>query len=340
MAIWDDLSDDELYFILECDTLKYIYLNFEKRIPREKWIGAARQHYQAEYNTSLISQSIFSSMNDAPSYSFMTLLSIVGTISLKVFALSFLTAGFSVVTLAAGAFFFAASYSEQKNKNQQDQKFFDFAAIKIQCAEELIKRHESFLQQTEKRVSRNFNTSAEIEAHVSRPFVFRNKSKLDKLKPAIAAGLLTATMAFGTYYLGMTAVVDAFGAATAAALMTGPIAIAIAATIAFAIGIFCGVKQYQMLVLDAKIQKQQKHMDQYFHFKRNQCYELQKLVHQNSEENKPSTEPNMAHQKKLLTPPGRERDFLMRQNALRKKSGTKQVLHDTETSSHAHSFRP
>lgn len=339
MAIWDDLSDDELYFILECDKLKFIYLTFDKKMPREKWIAAARKYYQAEYNTSLISQSIFSSMNDAPSYSFMTLLSIVGTISLKVFALSFLTAGFSLVTLATAAIFFAASYNEQKNKNNQDQKFFDFAAIKIQCAEEIIRRHESLLQNTEKPISRNLNISPEIEAHVSRPFEYRNTSKLDKIKPAIAAGLLTATMAFGTYYLGVTAVVTAFGAVAAAAIMTGPIGIGIAAAVAIAIGIFCGIKQYQMYVLDNKIQKQQKHMEQYFHFKRNQCYELQKLVNQHSLDNRSAPEPSI-HMKKLPPPPGRERDFLMRQNALRKKTTTKLAALDPITPSPRNSLRP
>lgn len=321
MAIWDDLSDEELYFILECDKFKFILLTLQKKIPREKWIATARQYYQADYNKSLISQSIFSSINDAPSYSFMTLLSIVGTISLKAFTLSFLTAGFAAVTLLAGVIFFIASYNEQRNKNVQDQKFFDFAAIKIQCAEEIIRRHQLDLANIDPQKHYSLNMSPEIAAHVSRPFVYRNGSKLDKAKPALAAGLLTATMAFGTYYLGVTAIVAAFGAAAAAALMTGPIAIGIAIAAAVGIGIFCGIKQYQMNVLNNKIEKQQKHMDQYFYFKRTQCYELQKLVHQNSAENKPASDPNVSHQHKLAPPAGKERDFLIRQTALRRKAG-------------------
>src|SRR3990167_7644884 len=146
MEVWKQLSNDELFFILRCEKLRHIVDKLSNRFTQDNWLLDARKHYHASFDVSLISQSIFSSLNDATSYAPMTLLAIIGTVSIKVFAFSFLTAGFSAMMMLTGVIFFVASYQEQKDEMKKARKFFDFATIKIQCAKELIARQEQQLE--------------------------------------------------------------------------------------------------------------------------------------------------------------------------------------------------
>lgn len=312
MEAWKKLSDDELFFILRCEKLRHIVDKFSNRFTLDNWLEDAREHYEADFGTSLISQSIFSSLNDAPSYSLMTLLAIIGTVSIKVFALSILTAGFSTIMLLTGVIFFIASYQEQRDEMKKARKFFDFATIKIQCAKELIRRQE--IQLGNMHVQPQLKTF-EPDIHL-KPFVYKNSGKLQKIKPALGAGLLTATMLFGTYYLGVSAIIAAFGAAAAATALLGPIGLGVALGAAALLGIYCGYKQYRSSVIADKIDKQQKHLGEEFRHQRDKCYGLSKrissLQNDSTLMHRSYSDPDFSCKKDLIGASSKQHDFLMR----------------------------
>ncbi|HTM64541.1 MAG TPA: hypothetical protein VL360_08625 [Gammaproteobacteria bacterium] len=318
MVIWEELTEEELYFILECDKLKYIVAVFnssnrQKKITHDKWLQAARSQYQFEPDKGIIGQSIFNSLNEAPSYSFMTLLSIIGMAALKIFALSFLTAGFSALMLFTGGIYFASSYKAQKDKEDKDRKFFDLASIKLQCADEIIRRHELSLKFRPLNEGCDLYLSDDVRKLVIKPFEYKNKDKFDKFKSSLGAGLLSFTMLFGTYYLGACTLIAAFGLATTIAL--GPIGIGIALGVAAIIGGYCGYLQYKSDVLAEKIDKKQKKLMNYFNYKRHTCYHLQKqLDHHDIPRN--LSEPDFLHKRTLSNTDSNTRDFLMRREII------------------------
>lgn len=328
MAVWKKLSNEELFFIMRCerfgDMIKVFHIR--RQLTREQWQQDARRFYHADYDSNFISQSIFSSLNDATSYPFMTLLAIIGMLAIKFLTLSLLTAGFSALTLIVGTIFFAASYQEFRESRHQSEKFLDFATIKIQCADELIKR--------QKNILKGFHIDpdkqpASIDKMIQiKPFEYRNKNILQKLKPAIGTGLLTGTMLFGTYYLGATAIIAAFGAITAVSVMTGPIGLGIAAAAGILLAIYSGYRQYQSRVATERIEKQQVYAARLFSHKRDECYELRSLIdehcHHTSTRPKSYAETETLHKKDFQPASTTQHDSLLRRgNLFRRRKSAK-----------------
>ena len=276
MSIWDKLHEDELYFIMERYKLKEICYAFRDKIAYADWIEYSRQHYQPKLKSYKISQSLFASINEAPSYTAMTLLSLIGTVALKFFALTLFAIGTAAITVAIGIIYFVASYQEQRAADLKTQKFLDFATIKLKCAEEIIKRHNITLANAPRHLVDD-TTSMEVQHRLPlTEFHYVNKNKLQKLKNALNPGMLVFAMLFGSYYLGATTLATAFGASAAVVAMSGGIALGIAAGVALAIGAYCIYSQYQASINTEKREKFLRHTDNIFRHRRLECYELQK----------------------------------------------------------------
>lgn len=325
MSIWDKLHNDELYFILERYKLKEIHYAFREKIAYEEWIEYSRQHYQPKLKSYKISQSLFASINEAPSYTAMTLLSLLGTVALKLFALTLFAAGTAAITVAIGIIYFVASYQEQRDADLKTQKFLDFATIKVKCAEEIIRRHNITLANAPRHLVDD-TPSMEVQHRMPlTEFHYVNKNKLQKLKNALNPGMLVFAMLFGSFYLGATTLATAFGASAAVIAMSGGIALGIAAGVALAIGAYCIYSQYQTSVNTEKREKFLRHTDNIFRHRRFECYELQKQV-QKCEQNllapaRSNSAPENLHTKAYVSDTHLSSDqnhlFMRRRTALR-----------------------
>lgn len=318
MAFWDKFSDDELRSILnECHSLDEITLAFTQ-VSGDDWLEYSRKFNKRKVDFNHISQSLFATINDAPSYSIMTLLSIINIIIFKFFALSLLTAGFALITMIAATVYFAASYRDNYDEARKAERRFDFATIKIKCAEELIARQKKRVQY-DTELKPHFHR-VELLAHRHANYVYEDKGMLEKAKPALGACLLSANMLW-TYYLGIGTIIGAFGAAAASAAMLGPIGIAIAIGVSVLIGIYAGYKAYQTSVNLEDTDKSLKHMSDEFEHKRQLYYILRDMEHEHSHKHRPLrrqtlSEPNLRHTKEF-TPSGvRAQDFLTRRQTL------------------------
>lgn len=276
MSIWDDFSDDELFVILECDNLKEIKKKFRRKYNRECWMNYARQYYDVERNHQLYMESFFYSINDASNYALLTLLSILGSITLEFLPLSILTGALSVVTIATCGVFLVSAYREHQQERKKTQEDLDFIALKIQCENEIIRRKKVEL-------AASMRNSAEITAVLSQnpdiepePFVYKNKITLEKVRPAMGFGLLTAMMMFGTYYSGVAIIIHAFGALAISGALLGPIGIGVALGVALVIGAYCGYRHYQALVKEDRIARFQEYQKEISKDKRTECYDLLK----------------------------------------------------------------
>jgi hypothetical protein len=296
MSIFKNLENSELFAILECSNLKDIIellgteelateigVNAIEEAPRLKAVKArlirySRKHYTAKLKPNLISGALFFSLNDVSSFSFLTLLTIIGNITFPMLALSILTGGFAAASIALSSIFFIAYYKRQKNAIRDAEKFFDFATIKSMCANELIARQKLELADVIEHKHLRIDINHAVKLHKPKIFSYKNKERFLHGTDALAAAVLTGSMLFGTYYLGISSILTAFGVVAASAAMTGGIGLAIAGAVAVGVAIFCFIKVYKSVVNADHIEKLQAHIGEEFEKSRTDCYNLHRKV--------------------------------------------------------------
>lgn len=263
MSILDDFSDEELLLILDCDKFSEMKRKLRRQLDYTALKQAARESYNIKHPKSYIAESLFFSINDATSYSFLILLSIIGSITVQLLPLTIITVVLSMIAMATGVFFYIAAYRQRQRETYLIQKSLDINAIKLLCAEEWIKRNKFELNQDSECHPEWHSRSDE---HHFPEFVYRNKHKMEKIRPALAFGLLTASMLFGTYYSGLAILLNAFGAVAAAGAMLGPIGIGVALAGAIVIGLLCVYVHYRALVREDRIARFQKYQNDYLKY--------------------------------------------------------------------------
>lgn len=299
MSIFKNLENSELFAILECNSLKEIVellateelaeevvgvgnIN-EALIPRNKAVKAklleySRRHYAAKLEPNAISGALFFSLNDIASFSILTLLTLIGNVTLPYLALSIVTGGFSAASIVFSALFFTAFYLRQKKSIRETQKFFDFATLKSKCAEKLIKRQKLELAHIIETKNLPNTPANQARLHPKSEFVYKNKDRYLHVTDALAASILTGAMLFGTYYFGLASILTAFGAVAASAALTGPIGLPIAGAIVLGMAIFCFVMTYKSVVNADHIEKLQEHTGEEFEKSRADCYSLHRKI--------------------------------------------------------------
>jgi hypothetical protein len=83
---------------------------------------------------------------------------------------------------------------------------------------------------------------------------------------------------FGTYYIGANAIIGAFGAATIASAMIGPIGLGIAIGVCLGIGLFFAYKCYQTCKENEKTKKYEKILCAQLDTKYKKCHQLHEKV--------------------------------------------------------------
>lgn len=252
MSIWDSFNDEELFTILECDNFKDIKKRVARRFDKSEWIAAARNMYRLDKKRMMSPGTIFGSLQDAASASLLVLLSVIGSITVAFLPLTIMTAVLAVVGMASGVFLMAVSYLKEKDKIKHTIKKLDFNAIKILCADEIVKRKKVQLASSMAHRGDTILMPKMISDDEAR-FEYKSKNKIQKSATAVIFGLLTGAAFFSTYYCGLAIVLNAFGALAASAAMLGPIGMSVALAAAIGIGIFCAYQHYQSNVRNDKV---------------------------------------------------------------------------------------
>ena len=87
------------------------------------------------------------------------------------------------------------------------------------------------------------------------------KTKPKTVRLVLEVSLMVAATLLGTYFIATNAILVAFGLTLAASAMGGPIAIAVAVVLAFAIGGYFGYKQYQLCKKEEIVDQYQQHLE-------------------------------------------------------------------------------
>lgn len=270
---FDQVSNEELFLMLDCDDLKEI----ERKINKEKLkIIITQGHYQTNYPRNKMLQVLTTTLTDAPSYSLLLLWSVIGLLSLTILPLSIITAGFGSIMLIASGIYFLSNFRELNKLLKKVNDFFKLASIQLAASEELIKRQYAQISfkndELQERVTMRNNFVLKPETKFS--------NRLPKIKESVGTTLMLGSTLFGTYYLGITAIIEAFGLSMIVGAMAGPIGIAIALSASFAIAAYFGYKHYQVCKHNALVKKQEKKLGQEIKERFYLCHELKTLLDQ------------------------------------------------------------
>ena len=277
MSLLEELSTEDLFFILEAENKKEIVKRFGAVTTRE-WLDTHNEYIYPKKADNKVTQSIFSAITDAPSYPLLVLWSIIGLITLKVVTLSLLTGGLGALMLVTGGLFYVATYREQKIAAKKNDKTFQLLALKNKCADLLTTQLQEKLG-VEPEPDEEEENSA-LPAEPEAPEVKPDKKWLPKIKDAVKAALMVGTTLFGTYYFGTCAIIGAFGVTAVSTAMLGPIGLGAALAVTFAIGIYFGYKHYQENKANVAIKKQQKTIIAEIKDKTTKCNDLRNKIEQ------------------------------------------------------------
>lgn len=279
MSFLEKLTLEELDYILNCNKLKEINRKFDEHITMD-WIHNLRQKHKLKIKNNRVSQSLFESLNDAPSYPIVAIWSLIGLVNLGLITLIVITVGCAALTLTSGGIFFYSTYKEKQKEMKKNNQFIDLAVLKLACAKEIINRRQNEIETLLHKSNIKLEPFKKSITPVIKQSINRNPHRLTMMKNSLSVGMLTSAMLFGTYYLGISSVVAAFGASAAVSMMLGPIGLGVAIGIAAGIGIYFGYKYYQTCKRTAKINKIQKYLISEIELKTQECDKMQNELQQ------------------------------------------------------------
>jgi hypothetical protein len=324
MIEWNKYTNEELETILDShkNAAYEAFYAAEERVWNENNAGTYEKSVSLQQIRQLtrrmtiknkITHSFFSSINDLPSYAIMTLIAIADVANLAVLSLLAITATLLAATLITGALYFISSYQEQKKQSMKNQRMFDILVIKKKCTEELIRRANPsddiilpLLISSRPTLSLNHDDANKIV--VNDNFKYTQTTKLKRVKPAIGAGVMIGSILLSTYYLGASTIITAFGAATAASAMLGPIGLGVALGVTIGIAIFYAVVHYRSSIDEHKTLKYiahlekdlQKSTDELESFQNGKEHKPRKTQTQSEEDETPNYEPRQSKKAVLL----------------------------------------
>ncbi|WED43848.1 hypothetical protein [Legionella cardiaca] len=246
-----ELDLDALYNILDCEKLKELIGIFgEERI--RQFLAESSNHPVLQYHFSRTMQSFALFINDAPSYPLIILWSILGLINLGLIALTVITVSVVLFTVGLSVFYFIANYLEMQKAEYKFEKFLQFIDLKNRVIDLIFERE---------------GIQLELEEKPS----FKDKKKLTRIRDSVGLTLFTASTLFGTFFLGINAIVASFGATILLSALTGPLGLMITLSICCGAGICFGINYYQMSKREDEKQFEQKYLTTLFNKKNSLC---------------------------------------------------------------------
>lgn len=268
----EQLSESDLLNIVNSKKWSDLEAAFSKA-ELQQLIKEVKHPVAANHPNNKISQSLLTALTDAPSYPFIILWTLVGLVSLSVIPLTLITAGFFALTLISGGIFFYSSHNDLKKEAHKIDNNLRLTALKIACTKELIKR-KTFEIDAELSDKNTVNLQDLLRFNPLPKLIYKDKNKWTRIKNSLGAATMISSILFGTYYLGIGAVVTAFGLTSVASVLLGPIGIGVMLAVACLIGIAFGYKCYQAQKNSEELRKQQKQMQQELNSKNEEYEEL------------------------------------------------------------------
>lgn len=228
------VSQEDLLFVINCKQIKELVTRFG-----EKTVSQVSKQIKyvsvKSYPNNKMSRALLAALTDAPSYPLVMLWTLVGLVALSILPLTFITLGFLGLGFISGTIYFYSHYQELNKEMNKRDKNFQLAGIKQVCMNELCRRKN--IQVVNKQLH-DVSVQRSIENKLT-------KNKWHRLRGAIGATVMSASVLFGTYYIGGSSIIAAFGLASVASSMLGPIGIGVMLALALMIGIYFGYKSYQ-----------------------------------------------------------------------------------------------
>lgn len=241
-CLLNELSPEDLISIVDCKKFKTLCTKFGET-KAKILINEANQLVKNNIHNDKIIQSIFSTITDGPSYLFLMLWTILGSVSFSLMPLALITLGFSFPMCVVAGIFLYSNYQDLNKEAEKNERSFKLLNLKRQCIDELIDRQRD---EIDKQWRNKIVIETSLMKNISESNVKPDKNKMHKIKQSIGKTIIIGSTLFGTFYLGTHTIISAFGLSTAAATMMGPIGIGIALAVSFGIGLYFGYKYYQI----------------------------------------------------------------------------------------------
>lgn len=259
----DTLSLDEALSVLSCNSARQcrsLFGSEYKNLIRE---APVNPNYKLKNYT--YSKALMSLITAEPSLAMMLIWGIVGSVTIAIPSLAIICLFSLGIFAISGLIYFIITLQEEKRKQASTQDFFQISALKDKCADLVMQKYEQEIPNIRRLIPRSYaRNNYEDDEPVSSP-----------LKPATGITLLVSTTLFGTYYIGASALIAAFGLTASFAFLTGPIAIGVCLGVALGIGLYFGYAHYRNLQNKTQTQTWRKEVTENLTLKQQACDNMQ-----------------------------------------------------------------
>lgn len=176
-------------------------------------------------------QAISLPLTDSSSYPLILLWSVLGVVTLSVLSLMISTGIMALISLLMGGLFIYANYKELLRDERKNKKYCCLYALKNKTADLLLERYGLAIK----------------TQHIPE---YTNKNRALRIRDAVNTTALICTTLFGTYFLGINAILTAFEATAVAGATIGPAGFLVGIGLAVFISLYLGYHYYQSLKAD------------------------------------------------------------------------------------------
>lgn len=230
MSDLNDLNTSQLRHILSASKLNDLYtLMDEETVDSLIVYGNTIAPSMRRKNKLL--QAISLPLTDPSSYPLILLWSVLGVVTLSVLSLIISTGIMALISLLIGGLFIYANYKELLRDERRNKKYCCLYALKNKTADLLLERH-----------------GLAIKTQYIPEYTNKNRALL--IRDAVNTTALICTTLFGTYFLGVNAILTAFEATAAAGVTIGPLGFLVGIGLAVFISLYLGYHYYQSLKAD------------------------------------------------------------------------------------------
>lgn len=269
-----DLTLHDAFTILDCKDVKQLEHTFSgKELDIQQLLDETLPYHKYHAPSPTFSQCILATLTKEPTLPSMMIWSIVGSVTLAVTSLAIVTLATLGMMATAGVVYSIVTYFELKRKQKKINQFFQLGVLKMNCADFIISHYNKEISQ-----SANMNLSAALPDLCLHEYHYDDQRRPKHMMRATGVGVLVATSLLGTYYVGTSAVLLAFGLSTAFALMASPAAIGLGVGAALLAGLYFAYKHFKSLKNKDHLKQLQDELTDEVNSRHRKCHELRVMI--------------------------------------------------------------
>jgi len=262
------LTDTQLFAILNCDALEELEIHFEPGMFRQL-IAHKRTLFNIK-NPHKLMPSLFSKLDDSSTPIYIVWGAagfITGALATTILSI----ASLGLVPIVGGVYCYHTHRQSQKKIAEWDG-YFQLACLKFQAANELIYRYRNEVNclPIKNAATKNF------EENFNHRFTFFKNTHHTPKSQSAGMAITSGFTIFGCFYLGITSIIQTLGFVMVAGALSGPIGLGIAVAISVLAGLYIGYQHYQAKKNSLAIKSCKKEMNKEINDIRDQCYQLKK----------------------------------------------------------------